>query len=82
MQLQVSVPGPVLVQLAFGSHPPLVMRHALIGAQVVPSPLYPSWQAQDAVPASVTEHAAAGAHPPLFTTQAPTVATHVVPLPE
>jgi len=60
----------------------LLVRQALIGAQVVPSPLYPLLQAQEAVPASVTVHAAAGAHPPLFTTQAPTVAVHVVPLPE
>jgi hypothetical protein len=38
LQAHVLVPGPVDVQVAFGSQPPPLMVHALTGAQVVPSP--------------------------------------------
>jgi hypothetical protein len=32
------VPGPVLVHVAFGEQPPLLMLQELIGAQTVPVP--------------------------------------------
>jgi hypothetical protein len=38
LQAQVLVPGPVLVHVAFASHPPLFIKHALIVVHVRPSP--------------------------------------------
>jgi hypothetical protein len=38
LHVQVFVPGPVLVHLAFGSQPPLFVLHELTGAQLWPLP--------------------------------------------
>jgi hypothetical protein len=38
LQLHVLVPGPVLVQVAWTSQPPLPVAHESIGAQTVPLP--------------------------------------------
>jgi hypothetical protein len=80
LQAQVFVPGPVLVQLAWASQPPLLIRHESIGEHTTPLPVYPVLQAQLGVPPSA-EQAAVAAHPPLFVAQAPTP-VQVVPLPE
>jgi hypothetical protein len=80
LQVQVFAPGPVMVHVALGSHPPLFVAHGLTGAQVPPSPAYPELQAQVAVFAPLGVHCAVGAHPPLFVAQAFTP-MHVIPLP-
>jgi hypothetical protein len=50
----------------------LAVAQALMGVHVVPSPLYPVLQAQDAVPGPVGVQAAVAAQPPLAVAQAST----------
>jgi hypothetical protein len=38
LQVQVRVPGPVLVHVAYGEQPPLFVKQALMAVQVKPSP--------------------------------------------
>ena len=79
LQAQVFVPGPVEVQVALRLQPPLLVRHELIGVQVVPLPEYPMLQVHTGVlPLAV--HLAVAAHPPLLTAQGPRP-VQVVPLP-
>jgi len=66
LHAQVLVPGPLLVHIAWASHPPLPVAHELIGMQVVPSPEYPVLHAHVFVLAPVLVHLAVAAHPPLF----------------
>ena len=74
------MPGPDIVQFAFGSQPPLFVRHALIGVHVIPLPEYPVLHAHETVPAPVDVHCAVEAQPPLLVAQALTP-VHVFPLP-
>jgi hypothetical protein len=67
--VQLFVPGPVLVQMAFGSQPPWPMLHESTAVQVVPVPAYPVWQAHVFVAGPVLVHAALASQPPLFTKQ-------------
>jgi hypothetical protein len=79
LQAQVFVPGPVEVQVALVLQPPLLVRHELIGVQVVPLPEYPVLHVHTGVlPFAV--HLAVAAHPPLLTAQGPRP-VQVVPLP-
>jgi hypothetical protein len=68
----VFVPGPAIAQDASASQPPLAVAQALMGVHVVPSPLYPALQTQDAVPGPVGVQAAVAAQPPLAVAQAST----------
>jgi len=58
LHVQVFVPGPVLLQVAFGSHPPFCVRHELIGLQTVPVPEYPALHVHVLVPGPVEAHVA------------------------
>jgi hypothetical protein len=81
LQAQVLVPGPVEVQVAFTSQPPLEERQLLMGAQEWPSPAYPAMHAQVAVPGPELAHVAWESQPPLPVAQAFT-GVQTVPLPE
>ena len=80
MHAQEFVPGPVEVQVAFASHPPLRVLHESMGAHTVPDPEYPVLQAQDAVPGPVDEQVAFTSQPPLLVAQA-LIALQLVPSP-
>jgi hypothetical protein len=80
LQAQVLVPGPLIVQVALGSQPPLAVVQGLTAVQTPPSPLYPGLQAQVAVFGPVDVHSAVAAQPPLLTAHA-SIPVHVVPLP-
>ena len=80
MHAHVFVPGPELVQVALGSHPPLFVAHELIAAHVIPLPVYPGLHAQVTVSGPVDVHWAVAAHPPLLTAH-PLIPMHVIPLP-
>ena len=69
MHAQLFVPGPVIMHVAFGSQPPLAVRHALIAAQTVPLPAKPPLQAHEFVPGPVLVQRALGSQPPLFERQ-------------
>jgi hypothetical protein len=72
LQAQVSVPGPVLVQLALTLQPPLARVQESTGTQTVPLPVYPALQVQVAVVTPVEVQTAVLAQPPLLLAQAPT----------
>lgn len=74
------VPGPELVQVAFGSHPPFLVAQELTAVQVIPLPVYPGLHAQVTVSAPVDVHCAVDAHPP-FPTAHPLIPVQVIPLP-
>ena len=80
LHAQVFVPGPVLLQLACMSQPPLTVEQESIGVHTTPFPAYPALQAHVAVVGLVDTHIAVVAQPPLFTAHAPTP-LHVCPLP-
>jgi hypothetical protein len=80
LQVQVLAPGPVIVQVAFASHPPLFVVHGLIAVHVIPLPVNPGLQAQVAVFAPVGVHCAVAAHPPLLVAHA-LIPVHIMPLP-
>lgn len=77
--MQVFVPGPLLVQVAWVSHPPLAVAHESTAAQTVPLPVYPVLHVHVG-PVAVDVHFAVAAQPPFFVAQDPTP-VHVVPLP-
>ena len=54
------------MQVAFTSHPPLLVVQGLTAVHVVPLPVYPGLQAQVAVFGPVDVHCAVAAQPPLF----------------
>jgi hypothetical protein len=80
LQAHVLVPGPVLVHVAFASHPPLLVLHELTGVQVIPSPEYPVLHAHVRMLGPVLVHLAVAAQPPLFVAHA-AIPVQVVPLP-
>lgn len=80
MHAQVLVPGPVIVQVAFTSHPPLFVVQGLTGVQVIPLPEYPGLQAHVAVFGPVGVHCAVVAQPPLLVAQA-LIPVHFIPSP-
>jgi hypothetical protein len=59
------VPGPVEVQVAFGSHPPPFCKQLLTGAQTCPLPEYPTLQEHVFVPGPLLVQVALGSQPPL-----------------
>jgi len=75
------VPGPVLLHVALVAHPPLLVRHELMGAQAEPVPEYPVFHAHVLVPGPVEVHTAFASHPPPLTLQLST-AVQLWPLPE
>jgi hypothetical protein len=79
LQAQVFVPGPVLLQLAWVSQPPLLVAHESTAAHTVPFPVYPVLQVQVMV-APLRAHFAAEAQPPLFAAQRP-LPVQVLPSP-
>jgi len=81
LQVHVFFPGPVSVQVAFVSHPPLLVEHESIAVHVVPAPEYPVLQEQEFVPGPVLVHVASAEHPPLLVAHE-LIAVHVVPFPE
>jgi hypothetical protein len=81
LQAHELVPGPVEVQVALGSQPPLAVRQLLMGAQVWPFPAYPVLQAHALVPGPVLVQVALGSQPPLEVAHELT-RVQTVPLPE
>jgi hypothetical protein len=77
----VFVPGPVIVHVAFGSHPPLLVVHELSAVHFLPFPELPLLQTQVSVPGPVIVHVAFGSQPPLPVAHAFTAA-HTRPDPE
>ena len=63
------VPGPVSMQEALGSHPPLFTEQLLMATQTEPLPEYPAGQVQVLVPGPVERQTATGSQPPLLTEQ-------------
>jgi hypothetical protein len=80
LHAQVLVPGPLIVQAAWASQPPLFVVHELTGVHVIPLPEYPALQAHVAVFAPVLVHFAVAAQPPLLVAQA-AIPVHVMPSP-
>jgi hypothetical protein len=74
------VPGPVLLQVAVGAHPPLLKRHEFMAAQAVPVPEYPVLHAHVLVPGPVDVQTACTSHPPPLTLQL-SIALQTFPLP-
>ena len=74
------VPGPVLLQVACGSHPPLFVRHDSTGAHTVPVPEYPGAHVHVFVPGPVDAHVACASQPPTPAMQLLT-GVHVLPSP-
>jgi hypothetical protein len=62
------VPGPVMVQVAFGSQLPWSVAQELAGAQIVPSPMYPELHVHIAR-GPFAAHDAFGSQPPWLTVQ-------------
>lgn len=79
--MQVFVPGPVLLQVACGSHPPLFVRHESTGAQTVPVPEYPAPHLHVFVPGPVDVQVACGSQAPTPAVQL-LIGAHVLPSPE
>jgi hypothetical protein len=75
-----SVPGPVIAQVACGSQPPLLVVHRLMGVHVFPLPEYPGLQAQEAMFAPIGVHCAVEAQPPLLVAHA-SIPVQCIPLP-
>jgi len=80
LHAHVRVPGPVKVQVAFGSQPPWFVAHESIAVQLVPLPAYPELHAQLLVPGPVEVHTAFGSQPPLAVAHE-LIGVHVVPSP-
>jgi hypothetical protein len=80
LHAHVFVPGPVIVHVAFTSHPPLFVVQGLTGVHVIPLPVYPGLHAHVAVLGPVGVHCAVVAQPPLLVAQA-LIPVHVMPLP-
>jgi hypothetical protein len=80
LQAHEFVPGPVLLHVALGAHPPLLVWHELTGAQAVPVPEYPGLQAHELVPGPVLVQVALLSQPPLPTAHE-LIGVHVIPLP-
>ena len=81
LHAHVLVPGPVLVQVAFGSQPPWLILHESTAAQDAPVPEYPVLQVQVLVPGPVDAQVAFGSQPPRLTLHE-SIAAQVVPFPE
>ncbi len=69
----------MLMQVASGSQPPLLVAHSLTSVQVVPSPVNPFLQVQVRLPA-VFEQVAFTSQPPLAVAHS-LMSVQVVPLP-
>jgi len=77
----VLVPGPVLVQVAFGSQPPWLMVHESTAAQDAPVPEYPVLQVHVLVPGPVEAQVAFVSQPPWLTVHE-SMAAQDTPVPE
>ncbi len=75
------MPGPVFVQVAFGSQPPWLMLHESMAAQDAPVPAYPVLQVQVLVPGPVDTQVAFGSQPPWLILHE-SIAAQAVPFPE
>jgi hypothetical protein len=80
LHAHVFVPGPVMVQVAFTSQPPLFVVHGLTGVHVMPLPEYPGLHAHVAVLGPVDVHCAVVAQPPLLVAHA-LIPVHFMPSP-
>jgi hypothetical protein len=67
LQAQLFVAGPVYVQAAFTSHPPLLVAQLFTGVQVLPLPEYPALQVHELVAGPVEAQVAFESQPPFAT---------------
>jgi hypothetical protein len=74
LHAHVFVPGPVLVQLAFGSQLPWLVAQELAGEQIVPSPMYPDLHVHTGSTPFALQ-VAFGSQPPWLTVQGSTAAS-------
>jgi hypothetical protein len=79
-QVQVFVAGPVLVQAAFASQPPLFTAQLFTGVHDLPLPLYPALHAHVLVPGPVLAQEAFRSQPPLSVAHE-SMGVHTTPLP-